>query len=184
MFLLWEKEDWESRWYFAEEQFNMLDSKPSPEPSKNLRKASLKGWLTVLFFSIAFLCPCSFGLVEMISGRFVMVEQPFFVQSLARENCCRFRMLMYFAATILLISTSFFIWHLWSGLMTLESSTMDAFSRSSCGVMETKETFQILVCFSRRMDLVSMMLFISPMSQSYIAINWLETVFKPINWSL
>ena len=35
---------------------------------------------------------------------------------------------------------------------------MDAFSRSSCGVMETKETFQILVCFSRRMDLVSMML--------------------------
>ena len=48
---------------------------------------------------------------------------------------------------------------------------MDAFSRSSCGVMETKETFQILVCFSRRMDLVSMMLFISPMSQSYIAID-------------
>ena len=50
---------------------------PNHEKKLNLRKASIKGWLTVLFFSIAFLRPCSFGLVEMISGRFVMVEQPF-----------------------------------------------------------------------------------------------------------
>lgn len=85
---------------------------PNHEKKLNLRKASIKGWLTILFFSIAFLCPCSCGLVEMISGRFVMVEQPFFVQSLARENYCRFRMLMYFATTILPISTSFFISHL------------------------------------------------------------------------
>lgn len=44
------------------------------EKKLNLRKVFIKGWLMVLFFFIVFLCFCFFGLVEMISGCFVMVE--------------------------------------------------------------------------------------------------------------